>query len=133
MNPLAAQTQRHLANAFPDWERYFGICGQDDFEAAIPAPAGSGAGHLVIFTDQGKYLWIRFSSPYMCYLVDDMDEMIGTVQGLIRNEICMVTVTETAGDAWVETTLCRPTDRIPVQPGRTARIISWSGDHDRTL
>ena len=105
LNPLAQRAWTALITAYPDWAQYFGTHGEGDLEAAIPAPSGSSAGYLVVFTAKGQNLWIRFSPPSMCYSVDDETEMIAVVRQLMTEEAMFVVIK--SGDEWVGTTLIR--------------------------
>jgi hypothetical protein len=134
LNPLARRVWTALIATYPEWSNYFGTCGEDDLEAAIPAPIGSNAGHLVIFTAKGKDLWLRFSPPSMCYSVDDETEMVNIIRQLLTDKVCLVVVMR--GDEWVGTSLIRqdvPRDIPQVELGEVAQVVSWSGKYDRTI
>ena len=105
LNPLARRVWNTLIAEYPDWAKYFGTCGEDDLEAAIPAPMESKAGHLVIFTAKGKDLWLRFSPPSMCYSVDDETELVDVIRQLLTDKLSFVVVMR--GDEWAGTTLIR--------------------------
>lgn len=134
LNPLARRVWTALIKAYPDWSKYFGTCGEDDLEAAVPAPMGSNAGHLIIFTAKGQDLWIRFSPPSMCYSVDDETEVLDVIRQLLADKTLFVVVMR--GDEWAETTLIRqgePGDIPRLEPNEVARVVSWSGKHDRII
>jgi len=134
LNPLARRTWTALIGARPEWAELLGTCGEDDLELAIAAPAGSNAGYLVVFTVQGKDLWIRFSPPRMCYSVDDETEMLDVIDQILAETVLFAVVMR--GDGWVETTLIRravPTDVPQLGPNEVAHIVSWSGNYDETI
>jgi|SRR5580700_1471094 hypothetical protein len=134
LNPLARRAWTALIAAHPEWAELFGTCGTDEIEVAIPAPVGSNAGHLVVFTTKGKDLWIRFSEPSMCYSVDDETEMLDVIQQVLADTALFAVVRR--GDEWVGTTLIRrgePTDAPQLGPNEVAHIVSWSGIYDRTI
>ena len=131
LNSFAERIWARIITEYPDWGAYFGTRGKDDLEVAIPAPTGSNAGHLVIFTTEGKDLWIRFSAPYMCYAIDDLDEMHSVIKSLLNIEVCFVAITE--DDKWIETTLVVPGQDISLKPRQTAQFLSWSGAHDKIV
>jgi hypothetical protein len=134
LNPLARRAWTALIAAYPDWSKYFGICGEDDLEVAVPAPTGSKAGHLVIFTSEGKNLWIRFNPPWMCYSTDDESEMLEVVRQLLADTALFVAVT--CGDTWAGTTLVRrgeSRDLPQLKPNQAAHVVSWSGKYDRVI
>jgi hypothetical protein len=134
LNPLARRVWAALVAAYPEWSKYFGTRGEDDLEAAVPAPIGSNAGHLVVFTAEGQDLWIRFSPPSMCYSVNDETEMLGVIQQLLAETALFAVVT--CGDEWTETTLIRqgkPGDLRKLGPNQVAHIVSWSGKYDCTI
>ena len=134
LNPLARRDWTALIAAYPEWSEYFGTCGEDDLEAAVPAPIGSNAGHLVIFTATGEDLWIRFSPPSMCYYVDDEAEMLDVVRQLLEETALFVVIMR--GDKWAGTTLIRqgePGDLPQLEPNQVAHVVSWSGKYDRII
>jgi len=134
LNPLARRVWNALIADYPDWSEYFGTCGEDDLEAAIPAPMGSSAGHLVIFTANGKDLWLRFNPPTMCYSVDDETEMIHVIRQLLAEKVSLVVVMR--GNEWTGTFLIRqdvPGDIPQLKVGEVAQVVSWSGKYDRTI
>jgi hypothetical protein len=134
LNPLARRVWTALIAAHPEWGDLFGTCGTDDLEVAVPAPVGSNAGHLVVFTAKGKDLWIRFSSPYMSYSVDDEKEMLDLIEQILADTALFAVVKR--GDEWVGTTLIRraaPTDVPHLGPNEVAHIVSWSGSYDETI
>jgi hypothetical protein len=134
LNPLARRVWTALIATHPEWAELFGTCGKDDLEVAIPAPVGSNAGHLVVFTGKGKDLWIRFSPPSMCYPVDDEREILDVIQQILADTALFAVVMR--GDEWVGTTLIRrgePTDAPQLGPDEVAHIVSWSGNYDQTI
>jgi hypothetical protein len=134
LNPLARRVWTALISAYPEWSKYFGTCGDDDLEAAVPAPIGSNAGHLIIFTARGEDLWLRFSPPSMCYSVDDESEMVYVIRELVAERVFFVVVMR--GDEWAGTSLIRreePGDLPQLEPDQVAHIVSWSGKYDRTI
>jgi hypothetical protein len=134
LNPLARRAWTTLIAARPEWAELFDTCGEDDLELAIPAPAGSNAGHLVVFTAKGKDLWIRFSPPSMCYSVGDETEMLDVIDQILAETALFVVLMR--GDEWLCTTLIRraePTDVPQLGPNEVAHIVSWSGNYDETI
>jgi hypothetical protein len=134
LNPLARRVWTALIAHHPDWLGYFGTCGEDDLEVALPAPMGSNAGHLVIFTANGKDLWLRFSSPSMCFPVDDETELVDVIRLLLTDKVSLVVVMR--GEEWAGTTLIRqgmPGDIPKLERGEVAQVVSWSGKYDRII
>lgn len=101
---------------------------EGELEFAVPAPAGSSAGHLVAFSC-GNDLWVRFSSPYLCYAADDEHEMVSLIKQLTADDIVFKVVTK--GDEWVETALTKAQEKVESIPNHSVRLISWSGRFDR--
>jgi hypothetical protein len=64
----------------PDWGKYFEASDGGDLEVAVPAPNGSNAGHLIIFTTKENDIWMRFAPPRMCYAVESESEMLEIVR-----------------------------------------------------
>jgi len=134
LNPLARRVWTALIAAYPEWAELFGTCGTDDLEVAVPAPVGSNAGHLVVFTAKGKDLWIRFSPPSMSYSVDDETEMLDVIQQILAETALFAVVMR--GEGWAGTTLIRraePTDVPQLGPNEVAHIVSRSGNYDQTI
>ena len=69
LKPFAKQVGAVLLAEHPDWEKYLGSSDRGDLEVAIPAPEGSNAGRLVVFTNDAD-IWIRFAPSRMCYAVE---------------------------------------------------------------
>jgi hypothetical protein len=131
LNSLAKQTWAALLAKYPDWGKYFGTCGEDDLEVAVPAPPGSNAGHLIVFTAKGEDLWLRYSPSNTCYMVDDQREMLDVVKQLIAEQALFVVTMQ--GDEWAGTTLIRPGQEPELEGDQVAHIVSWSGVYDRTV
>jgi hypothetical protein len=134
LNSLARRVWTTLIAAYPECSKYFGTRGKDDLEAAVPAPIGSKAGHLVVFTAEGQDLWVRFSSPWMCYSVSDETELLGVIQQLLAETAFFAAVMR--GDEWTGTTLIRqgePGDLPQLGPNQVAHVVSWYGKYDRII
>jgi hypothetical protein len=131
MNPFATRIWSRLAAEHPEWQQYGTTLADGNLECAVPAPAGSRAGHLIVFTSDGQDLWVRFAPPQMCYSLDGEDEMLAIVGLLLRNEALFVVTRK--GDEWTGTTLIRPGQEPDVPAGEVADVVSWSGALDRTV
>jgi hypothetical protein len=130
LKPFAKQVGASLLGEHPDWEKYFGASDRGDLEVAIPAPEGSNAGHLVVFTNDAD-IWIRFAPPRMCYAVESEGEMFSIVSSLLADQVVFLVIMRE--DDWVETTLARAGEEPELEAGQTAQIVSWTGIHDRVL
>lgn len=130
-NPLAGRVRDSLLERHPQWAEYVEALPGGDLELAIPAPPGSRAGGLVIFTNQGKDIWIRYAPPRMCYSVESEAEMHAVIKALLADDAFFVVVTN--GDDWIETTLLRPGQEPVLAEGQVANMVSWSGRHDKIL
>jgi hypothetical protein len=131
LNSLGVQVRDTLLEKHPEWEHYVDVLASGDLELAVPAPQHSRAGHLVVFTNQGKDIWVRYSPGQMCYSVDSLRELHAVIEALVADDAFFVVVTR--GDEWVETTLLRPGQEPVLVEGQVANIVSWSGRHDRIL
>ena len=128
LNPAAARVAATLLGAFPD--RPFALKELDGghLEASIPAPPGSRAGALVVFTAHDGDTWVRFAAPYACYGIDTDEELIRIVRALLSESALFVIVRN--GDAWMSTTLVHAGAEPEVEKGHQATVISWSGRWD---
>jgi hypothetical protein len=131
LNELAVRLRDALLVNHPDWAEYVGVLDGGDLEVAVPAPVGSRAGHLVIFTARGQDIWLRFAPPFMCYSVESTEEMESVLHALLSDDAFFVAVTN--GDSWVETGLYRPGQEPVLQEGHVANAVSWTGHHDKVV
>ena len=95
---------------------------------------GSNAGHLVIFTANGKDLWLRFSPPSMCVPIEDETELVDVIRQLLTDKLFLVVVMR--GEEWAGTTLIRQGmegDISQLERGEVAQVVSWSGKSDRVI
>jgi hypothetical protein len=127
LSPIARRAWKRLEAAFPTWQSHLS-CRDGELEFALPAPAGSAAGHLVAFSNQND-LWLRFAPPYMCYAVDDENEMVSLIESITADRVVFRTTMK--GEEWVETTLSKPRQRCKSVSGQTIHQVSWSGAFDK--
>jgi hypothetical protein len=128
LNPTATRVAQTLLRAFPD--QRFSLMAQEGghLEASLPAPPGSRAGALVVFTAYEGDVWVRFAPPYACYGIDTDDELIRIVRALLSETALFVVVRD--GDAWMSTTLVHAGAEPDVESGQQATVISWTGRWD---
>jgi hypothetical protein len=131
LNSLGRRVRDSLLTAHADWAAYVEVLASGDVELAVPAPRGSRARHLVVFTLHGRETWIRYAPPRACYRVESDEQMHAVVEALLRDDAFFLVVTD--GDAWIETTLLRPGQEPVLAEGQVANVVSWSGDHDRIV
>jgi hypothetical protein len=131
LNPLGTSVRDSVLRAHPDWADYVSVLPSGDLEIAVPAPRGSRAGHLVIFTARGEDTWIRYSPPRACYCVETDQELHAVVGALLADDAFVVVITD--GDEWVETSLLRPGEEAILGEGQVANVVSWSGCHDKVV
>ena len=131
LNPFGIQVRDSLLRRHEGWGKYVSALQSGDLEVAVPAPPGSRAGHLVIFTAQGEDLWIRYSPARACYSVETDKEMHAVVDALLTDNAFFVVVTD--GDTWIETSLLRPGEDPVLAEGQVANVVSWSGSHDKVV
>src|SRR5215475_270909 len=131
MNPLGERIRDSVLRQYPQWSRYVDTLAGGDLELAVPAPKGSRAGHLVIFTARGEDIWIRYSPPRMCYSVESEQELHAVIAALLGDRAFFLVVSN--GDEWIETSLLRPGEEPVLAEGQVANVVSWSGNHDRII
>jgi hypothetical protein len=119
-----------LVAEYPEWEKHFNTNGGGDLEVAVPAPKGSNAGHLVIFTNNDDF-WVRYSPSHMCYALDDAKEMLKIIRQLLADHAFFIVIMD--GKEWAETTLITPEQELHLTAGQVAHVVSWSGVHDRII
>ncbi len=131
LNALGKRVRDSLLRKHPQWAEYVDTLEGGDLEIAVPAPPGSRAKHLVIFTSRGADTWVRFAPPRMCYSVQSDGELHAVVDALLQDDALFTVVTN--GDDWIETTLLRPGQELVLADGHVANVVSWSGKADRTV
>ncbi len=131
LNPLGIRVRDSLLRRHAGWAEHVDTLDTGDLEVAVPAPRGSRAGHLVIYTARGEDTWIRFTPARVCYCVESDREMHAVIEALLRDDAFFVVVTY--GDEWVETTLLRPGEEPVLREGQLANVVSWSGLHDKIV
>jgi hypothetical protein len=128
LNPAAARVAETLLGAFSDHSFALTALEGGHLEASIPAPPGSRAGALVVFTAYDGDTWVRFAPPYACYGIDSDEELIRIVRALLSETALFVVVRD--GDAWMSTTLVHAGAEPEVEKGQQATVISWTGRWD---
>jgi hypothetical protein len=123
---LARRAWKRIESEFPLWKAHLDAR-DGELEFAVPAPAGSTAGHLVAFSQKNN-LWVRFGPPHMCYLVDDENELVSLIRQIITDQLLFKVTMK--GDKWVETTLARPQEKSVSLPGHSVHFVSWTGMFD---
>ena len=131
LNPSGLRVRDSVLQRYPEWVDHVETLETGDVEIAVPAPRGSRAGHLVIFTNAGKDAWVRFAPPRACYCVESDGELHAVVEALLRDDAFFVVITD--GDTWVKTSLLRPGEEPVLQEGQVANVVSWSGRHDKVV
>jgi hypothetical protein len=131
LNSLGLRVRDSLLRRHEGWGEYVSSLPNGDLELAIPAPPGSRAGHLVIFTARGKEIWIRYAPPRARYGVQTNRELHAVVEALLADDAFFVVVTD--GDRWIETSLLRPGEEPVLAEGQVANMVSWSGRHDKVV
>jgi hypothetical protein len=131
LNPLGERVRESLLARHPAWADHLEIREGGDLEIAVPAPKGSRAGHLVIFTVGGRDTWLRYSPARACYCVESDRELHAVVDALLRDDAFFVVVTD--GDEWLETTLLRPGQEPVLREGQVANVVSWTGRYDKIV
>jgi hypothetical protein len=131
LNQLGVRVRDSILRVHDEWADYVTVLPSGDLEIAVPAPRGSRAGHLVIFTARGKDTWVRYSPPRACYCVETDREMHAVIRALITDHAFFVVVTD--GDEWVETSLLRPGEEAVLGEGQVANVVSWSGHYDKVV
>ena len=131
LNPLGIRVRDSLLRRHDGWGKYVSSLPSGDLELAVPAPQGSRAGHLVVFTARGEDMWIRYSPQRACCSVETDTEMHAVVDALLADDAFFVVVTD--GDTWIETSLLRPGEEPVLAEGQVANVVSWSGNHDKVV
>ncbi|KHD05078.1 hypothetical protein PN36_31075 [Candidatus Thiomargarita nelsonii] len=128
LNSFSKRIVNKLLSVYPKWEKFVDITDDGLLEVCVPAPKASNAGVMCIFTTVDDDLWIRFSHPYMCYSLDDEEEMIYIVNALITDQALFIVIMN--GDEWVSTTLIPSGTKPTIEKGQKVKVISWHGNLD---
>ena len=131
LNPLGVRVRDSLLARHGEWADCVKTLPSGDLEISLPAPHGSRAGHLVIFTAQGMDPWIRYSPRQACYAIESDRQLHAVLKALLADDAFFVVVT--SGDTWIETVLLRRGEEPVLLEGQMANVVSWSGLHDRIV
>ena len=131
LNALGQRVLDALLEEHPDWDAYADTMDDGDLQLVVPAPKGSRAKRLIVFTNRGKDVWIRYAPPRMCYPVGSDHEMTRVIHALLTDAVSFLVVTR--GDEWIETSLLPPGQEPTLLEGQVADVVSWSGNHDRIV
>jgi hypothetical protein len=131
LNPTARRFARALLRAFPQFSENLDATVDGHFETYVRAPTGSKAGVLACSTTGDGDVWIRFSPPGFFYPIDTEKELVRVVGALLRDEALFVRLRKRGQLSGG--TLVNVGDKPAMEPGETARILSWSGRHDAAL
>jgi hypothetical protein len=131
LTALALRVRDSVLRAHEDWADHVSVLPGGNIQIAVPAPRGSRAGHLVIFTARGEETWIRYSPARACYLPETDRELHAVIDALLADRAFLVVVTD--GDDWLETSLLRPGEEVVLGEGQVANVFSWSGHHDKIV
>ena len=132
LNSVARRVATQLFSVRPEFQARLNVLDDGHFEASIPAPDGSQAGALVVWTAHAGDIWVHLAPPQMWYSVDDQEELLTIVDQLLRDEVLFVRTTDASG-AWVGTTLVRRLEDLDLKQGETATLLSWSGRRDHRM
>ena len=134
MNSHSESVAAKLFDRFPQWRQHaqslpsrFG-----DYEyllVEVPAPAGSRAGALQIWTDN-EDVQVAFKGWRASMLVDEYgrDELTDFVTKLITDQ-CAFAVCA-AGEKWHWTEFIEVAERPVPEPESTVQVVSWTGAAD---
>jgi hypothetical protein len=129
-NPLARHVLDVLLERHPEWADYADER-KGDLVLVVPAPPGSRAKALVVQTQEGQDIWIRFAPRHAFYSVDTDEELHQVIDALLSDRAAFLMITN--GDEWVETTLLAAGQEPVLTAGQVADVVSWSGRHDRLV
>ena len=130
MTPTARRFSQALVGRFPRFSRGLRVLPDGDFEAFVRAPRASNAGALICMS-RGTNVWVRLNPPNTFYSIDTPRELLTVVEGLLTDNVLFVVLFTKR--KWSGTTLVTRGERPAQEAGESARLISWSGKHDRRL
>ncbi len=129
LNKLVRKVAETLSERYPKFRHSKIVPETGKFEASVPAPRNSRAGHPMVSIHKGN-IWIRLAIPHAFYLVDDTSEMVRIIDAFLSDDVFFAIVTFRR--KWVETTLVRRNAAVDVDSkAGTVQVISWSGQHDK--
>jgi hypothetical protein len=131
LNALGQRVLEALLEEHPEWDAHAEAVDDGDLRLVVPAPRGSRAKHLVVLTDHGKHVWIRYAPPRTCHLVTSEQEMNRIIHALLTDAVSFLVISR--GDEWIETSLLPPDQEPTLLEGQVADVVSWSGHNDRIV
>ncbi len=128
LSRYAAETLREVLFRFPDWgklvlaeHRY-----SPDFLLEVPAPPGSGAGSLQLFTEGGER-WVLLTNAGPEFPIRD-SEFVPLVESIVQDRVGVAVCTSEEGWEWSE--WVQPGEHPPHGERESVRIVSWLGSLD---
>lgn len=119
-----------LVNYFPEFKNLVSF---EDNLMIIDKPSETEAkiGGLIIQTTQDDNLWVRIYHSFSAYSVDNLEELISIIKGVLSDDILWVISFNE--EAWYETTLIENMEQLEIEPGIVYNVFSWSGNLDLTF
>ncbi len=115
LNKLVRKVAETLSERYPKFRHSKIVPETGKFEASVPAPRNSRAGHPMVSIHKGN-IWIRLAIPHAFYLVDDTSEMVRIIDAFLSDDVFFAIVTFRR--KWVETTLVRRNAAVDVEAAK---------------
>lgn len=130
MNSFSTAVYQEIINIFPQLE---GLNKQNSalLEFHLENDNLSALGDLYIQTSDDDQIWIRASHPYTTYAVENVEELVFIIGGIISNEMYWVIAFE--DEDWDDSFFVIKGQEIDLEEGITYKILSWNGLEDQKI
>ena len=130
MNSFSTQVYNEIISIFPQLE---GLNKQnsDLLEFHLENDNQSALGDLFIQTSDDDQIWIRASHPFTTYAVENVEELIYIIGGIVSNEMFWVVAYEE--DEWDDSFFVLKGQEIDLEQGITYKLLCWNGLEDQNI
>lgn len=130
MNSFSTQVYNEIISIFPQLE---GLNKQntDLLEFHLENDNQSVLGDLFIQTSDDDQIWIRASHPFTTYAVENVEELIYIIGGIVSNEMFWVVAYEE--DEWDDSFFVLKGQEIDLEEGITYKLLCWNGLEDQNI
>ena len=130
MNSFSTSVYQEIISIFPQLE---GLNKQDTelLEFHLENDNQSALGDLYIQTSDDDQIWIRASHPFTTYAVENVEELVYIIGGIISNEMFWVVAYEE--DEWDDSFFVLKGQEIDLEEGITYKLLCWDGLEDQNI
>ena len=130
MNSFSTEVYQEIITIFPQLE---GLNKQDTelLEFHLENDNQSPLGDLFIQTSNDDQIWIRASHAFTTYAVENVEELVYIIGGIVSNEMFWVVAYEE--EEWDDSFFVLKGQEIDLEEGITYKLLCWDGQEDQNI